>query len=71
MATDETRPYIPVGEALPILTMAWLPEGTNAEALYMLIKLDDGNWCARTVGDTQPRRVPGSVDRVHARAHRG
>lgn len=55
VATDETRPYIPVGEALPTLTMAPLPEGTNPEAVYMLIKLDDGDWCARTVGDTYNR----------------
>lgn len=55
MATDETRPLIPVGEALASLAMAPLPAGTNAEAVFMLIKLDDGEWCARSVGASYNR----------------
>ena len=55
MATDETRPLISVGEALGSLAMAPLPLGSNAEAVFMLIKLDDGDWCARSVGDSYNR----------------
>jgi hypothetical protein len=55
MATDETRPRVRVGEALDSLAMAPLPAGTNAEAVFMLIKLDDGEWCARSVGDSYNR----------------
>jgi hypothetical protein len=55
VATEDTQPYIPVGDVFPTFTMAPLPEGASAEAVYMLIKLADGDWCARTVGDTYNR----------------
>ncbi|WP_421732607.1 hypothetical protein [Cellulomonas sp.] len=57
MATDETRPTVPGSEVLGDMRVAPLPEGTRAEALFMLVKLDDGNWCARSVGGDAYNRV--------------
>jgi hypothetical protein len=50
MATDETRNPVPAIEVLGDLKVAPIPEGTRAEAVFMLIKLDNGEWSARSVG---------------------
>ena len=52
MSTDEKRPYVPLRDLVGDLTAAPLPEGTQAEAIFMMVKLDDGSWCARSVGDS-------------------
>ncbi|WP_434317996.1 hypothetical protein [Leifsonia sp. P73] len=50
MATDERRDPVPAAQVLGELLVAPLPEGTKAESVFMLVKLDDGDWCARSVG---------------------
>lgn len=57
MATDEARPAVPASEVLADLRVAPLPEGTRAEAVFMLVKLDDGNWCARSIGGDSYNRT--------------
>lgn len=52
MSTDEKRPYVPLRDLVGDLTAAPLPEGTQAEAIFMMVKLDDGSWCARSIGDS-------------------
>ena len=51
MSVDEKRPQVPAAEVLGDLLVAPLPDGTAAEAVFMLVKLDDGAWCARSVGE--------------------
>ena len=51
VAIDETRPAVPASEVFGDLTVAPLPEGTTVDAAFVLIKLSDGDWCARSVGD--------------------
>jgi len=41
---------MPAHEVFADLVVAPLPEGTRAEAVFMLVKLDDGDWCARSIG---------------------
>ena len=55
MSVNETRPAVPAHQVLGELTVAPLPEGTLAEAVFMLIKLDDGGWCARSIGEHYSR----------------
>jgi hypothetical protein len=50
MAIDERRDPVPASQVLGELLVAPLPEGTKAESVFMLVKLDDGDWCARSVG---------------------
>lgn len=57
MSTEETRPPVPASEVLGELQVAPLPEGTKADAVFMLVKLDDGDWCARSVGGEAYNRV--------------
>ncbi|WP_069713009.1 hypothetical protein [Curtobacterium sp. ER1/6] len=52
MASDEERPHVPLRDLVGELTAAPLPEGTRAESIFMMIKLDDGSWCARSIGDS-------------------
>ena len=51
MADDEMRPRVTAAEVFGDAQVAPLPEGTSVEAAFMLIKLSDGAWCARSVGD--------------------
>ena len=51
MADEEKRPPVPAEQVLGGLRVAPLPGGTSAEAVFMLIKLDNGEWCARNVGE--------------------
>ena len=55
MARDEIRLPVSASEVLGDLTVAPLPEGTRAESVFMLVKLDDGEWCARSIGPTYNR----------------
>ncbi|MEY9851199.1 hypothetical protein ABH923_000877 [Leifsonia sp. EB41] len=50
MAPDKHRDPVPAAHVLGELLVAPLPEGTKAESVFMLVKLDDGDWCARSVG---------------------
>jgi hypothetical protein len=50
MATDEKRQPVPAAEVFGDLKVAPLPDGTKAEAAFLLVKLDDGDWCARSIG---------------------
>jgi hypothetical protein len=55
MAVDEKRDPVPAAEVFGNLLVAPLPEGTAAEAVFLLVKLDNGEWCARSVGDDYNR----------------
>lgn len=55
MAQDEKRPPVPAQHVFGDLLVAPLPEGTKAEAVFMLVKLDNGEWCARSVGERYNR----------------
>lgn len=57
MATDQTQARVAASEVLGHLEVAPLPEGTRAEAVFMLVKLEDGEWCARSVGGEAYNRV--------------
>ncbi|MCW2622047.1 MAG: hypothetical protein JWL64_1649 [Frankiales bacterium] len=37
------------------LRIAPLPDGTKVRAAFILVQLDDGDWCARSVGDEYDR----------------
>lgn len=52
VSTNEERPHVPLRDLVGELTAAPLPEGTSAESIFMMIKLDDGSWCARSIGDS-------------------
>ena len=55
MAVDEKRPPVPAEQVVGGLLVAPLPEGTTAKAVFMLVKLDNGEWCARSIGETYNR----------------
>lgn len=55
MAVEERGPYVPARDLMGDLRAAPLPEGTEAEAIFMMVKLNDGNWCVRSIGDTYNR----------------
>lgn len=55
MSEDEKRPPVPAEQVLGGLLVAPLPEGTKAEAVFMLVKLDNGEWCARSIGERYNR----------------
>lgn len=55
MSTDEQRPAVPAAQVFRNLTIAPIPEGSAVEAAFVLIKLTDGDWCARSVGDAYNR----------------
>lgn len=57
MARDETRPAVAASDVFGDLLIAPLPDGTKAEAVFVLVKLDDGEWCARGVGGDAFNRV--------------
>ena len=57
MAENERRPPVPAEEVFGDHLIAPLPEGTQLEAAYILVKLDDGDWCARQVGKSSYNRV--------------
>jgi hypothetical protein len=57
VAADETRPKVQAFEVLGDLRVAPLPEGTKAAAAFLLVKLDDGDWCARSIGGDAYNRV--------------
>ncbi|MFC7943078.1 hypothetical protein ACFUPZ_07450 [Microbacterium oxydans] len=57
MATEETRSPVAASEVFGDLRIAPLPDGTKAEAVFVLVKLDDGDWCARSVGGDAYNRV--------------
>jgi len=50
MSIDETRTTVPAAQVLGDLKVAPLPNGTAAESAFLLIKLDNGEWCARSIG---------------------
>lgn len=50
MSTEEKREPVAASDVFGGLRIAPLPEGSKAEAAFVLVKLDDGDWCARTVG---------------------
>jgi len=47
----DTEDYEPVGNVLGRLSMKPLPEGTEPEAVFMLIKCGEDDWYARSVGE--------------------
>ena len=51
MSVNERRPAVPAHQVLGELTVAPLPQGALAEAVFMLVKLDNGEWCARSIGE--------------------
>jgi hypothetical protein len=51
MAVDETRPRVPGEQILQGQMVAPMPEGTAIEAAFLLVKLNDGEWCARSIGE--------------------
>ena len=55
-------------EVLGDLLVAPLPQGTKAEAVFMMVKLDDGDWCARSIGGDAYNRV-GFLGQLVAYAH--
>lgn len=55
MATDEKRPYVSAPDVFGSHLIAPLPEGTRMNAAFLLVKLDDGSWCARQVGEAYSR----------------
>ncbi len=55
MAEDEKRPAVPAEQVFGELLVAPLPEGRCAEAVFMLVKLDNGEWCVRSVGERYNR----------------
>jgi hypothetical protein len=55
MSTDETRPPVPADQVLAGHLVAPLPSGTAAEAAFLLVKLDNGEWCARSIGENYNR----------------
>ena len=55
MSYEELREQVPAATVLGDLTVAPMPEGTRAEAVFMLIKLDNGEWSARSIGPTYNR----------------
>lgn len=50
MASDELRVPVHADEIFGGSTIKPLPVGTSLESAFLLVKLDDGNWCARQVG---------------------
>jgi len=57
VATEDSRSPVLASEVLGDLPMVPLPEGTRAEAVFMLVKLDDGDWCARSIGGDSYNRT--------------
>lgn len=57
MSMNETREPVSANEVLGDLRVAPLPEGTRADAAFLLVKLDDGDWCARSIGGDAYNRV--------------
>jgi hypothetical protein len=55
MSEDETRAKVPGEEILRGQMVAPLPEGTAIDSAFLLVKLDDGEWCARSIGDSYNR----------------
>ncbi len=55
MSTDESRPPVSGEEILRGQFVRPLPEGTQVDAAFLLVKLDDGDWCARQIGDSYNR----------------
>jgi hypothetical protein len=53
--TNETREPVPAAEVLGDLRVAPIPEGTKAVAAFLLVKLDNGEWSARSIGDSYNR----------------
>lgn len=57
MATEETRDHVQPEVAFAGMTFAPMPEGTKAEAVFALVKLDreagggQDEWCVRTTGE--------------------
>lgn len=55
MSSNESRDPVPAAEVFGDLRIAPLPEGTSAESAFLLVKLDNGEWCARSVGPSYNR----------------
>ncbi len=55
MATDETQPRVSASQIFGNLTFVPLPESTAVDAAFVLIKLSNGEWCARSVGEGYER----------------
>jgi hypothetical protein len=55
MATDELHAPVSAEEIFAGQMIRPLPAGTALEAAFLLVKLDDGNWCARQVGTAYNR----------------
>ncbi len=51
MATEETRPEVDAQEVFGELKIAPIPDGTAPIAAFVLFKLDDGTWSARSAGE--------------------
>jgi hypothetical protein len=50
VSEDETRPLVPGEEILRGQMVAPLPEGAALHSAFLLVKLDNGEWCARSIG---------------------
>lgn len=55
MADDEKRPPVAASELLGDFLVRPLPEGTQAEAAFLLVKLTNGEWSARSIGEAYNR----------------
>jgi hypothetical protein len=50
LAIEETRPPVHAHEVLGDHLVAPIPAGTKVEAAFLLVKLDNGEWSARSIG---------------------
>lgn len=48
--SNEVREPVPSQQVFGEHLIAPLPDGSQMEAAFVLVKLDDGDWCARQVG---------------------
>jgi len=55
VSTDESRPLVPGDEILRGHMVAPLPADAALDSAFLLVKLDNGEWCARTIGDDYNR----------------
>jgi hypothetical protein len=55
MAKEELGEPVPGERILKGHLVAPLPEGRKLEAAFLLVKLDNGDWCGRQVGDDYNR----------------
>lgn len=55
MSKDEGRAKVPGEAILRGQMVAPLPEDAAIDSAFLLVKLDNGEWCARSIGDNYNR----------------